>query len=321
MPWFSGPSLLEHLETVEIQAKHVESGFRMPVQRVSRESDAFRGYAGTVASGSIRPGDAITVFPSGLESRVKRIATFDGDLEEACAPAAITLELEDQLDISRGDLLFSGAGRRPAVGSRLEAQLVWMDSRPHDPRKRYLLKHTVRTVPAYVTIRHRVNIETLAEEAGGEFAMNAIGLAEIAAAQELCFDPYRQNRTTGSFILIDPETNATAAAGMIRALVAERGGAGPVNPAERVLRWGHRGALIRVAEEAAPALERTLFDRGCAVAIVDSERSADVLARAGMLAILPDEGTGFEGLSEILRRLERERILSERELGSQGEGI
>jgi sulfate adenylyltransferase large subunit len=322
MPWFEGPSLLEYLETVEIHGKRAETGFRMPVQRVARPDDSFRGYAGTVASGSLREGDVVTALPSGLESRVKRITTFDGDLREAFAPMAITVELADQVDISRGDLLFSGPGRPPETAARFEARLIWMDSRPLDGGKRYLLKHTARTAPARVAIRNRINLETLGEERADEFAMNAIGLAEIVPAQALFVDPYQLNRTTGSFILIDPDTNSTSAAGMIQAVFSGDSGAGPVRAAERVARWGHRGAVVRASSKAAAlALERTLFDRGCAVAVVESEVAADALAGAGMLAILPVSGTRGEDISEIVSGLERNGVLSGRDLYSRGEGI
>ncbi len=320
IPWYDGPSLLEHLETVEIVRKS-EAGFRMPVQRVSREHDSFRGYAGTVASGAVRPGDAVVALPSGLRSRVKSIVTFDGELPEAAAPMAITLELEDHLDISRGDMLFSAASRPPKMAARFEADLIWMDPRALDARKRYLLKHTARTVAAFVQLRHRVNIQTLEPEQATDFPMNSIGVVEIVTAQPLIFDSYTSNHITGSFVLIDPETNITSAAGMIRGASADQQ-AGPVKPSERIARWGHRGAILEVSTKTvALTLERLLFDRGAAVAVVDSAEAAAVLEAAGMLAILPGSAVGETDISAIVQRLEREGILTGHDVHSQGEGI
>jgi sulfate adenylyltransferase large subunit len=196
-PWFTGAPLLEYLETVQIDGAVRSGPFRFPVQLVVRPSHEFRGYAGQIASGTIRPGDPITVFPSGRQSRVKRIVTWDGDLEAAQAPMSVTLVLEDEVDVSRGDLL---ATAPPQIGRRLAADVVWMDERPLDPRRIYLLKHAARVVAA---------------ELDTPLALNEIGLVTVAASRPLVFDPYRENRATGSFVIIDPSSNATAGAGMI----------------------------------------------------------------------------------------------------------
>ena len=200
MPWFAGAPLLEHLESIEVE-KPISAAFRMPVQRAVRPDQTFRGYAGQIASGVIRPGDEILALPSGRKSRVTRIVTYDGDLEIAHAPLSVTLTLEDEIDIGRGDML--AAGVEPQTARSIEATVVWFDGTPLDPSKEYLLKHTTQT------IRARVANDT-------ELKMNDIGAVRIALAQPLFFDPYKSNRTTGSFILIDRETNATAAAGMIK---------------------------------------------------------------------------------------------------------
>jgi sulfate adenylyltransferase large subunit len=198
MPWFVGPPLLEYLESIEIE-QPVNASFRMPVQRAVRPDQTFRGYAGQIASGVIRPGDEI--FAAGRRSRVKRIVTYDGDLEIAHAPLSVTLTLEDEIDISRGDMI--SAGTEPQIARLVEATVVWFDATPLDPSKEYLLKHTTQT------IRARVETDTVLK-------MNDIGEARITLAQPLFFDSYKSNRTTGSFILMDRETNATAAAGMIK---------------------------------------------------------------------------------------------------------
>jgi sulfate adenylyltransferase subunit 1 (EFTu-like GTPase family) len=200
MPWFVGAPLLEHLESIEVE-KPVDAAFRMAVQRAVRPDQTFRGYAGQIASGVIRPGDEILAQPSGRRSRVARIVTYDGDLDIAHAPLSVTLTLEDEIDISRGDML--SAGTEPQNARTLEATVVWFDGTPLDPSKEYLLKHTTQT------IRARVDTDSVLK-------MNDIGEVRIALAQPLFFDAYKSNRTTGSFILIDRETNATAGAGMIK---------------------------------------------------------------------------------------------------------
>ena len=327
MPWFDGPSLLEYLETVGRGGSNLAgglgagTGFRMPVQRVSRPDRSFRGYAGQVASGAVRPGDVVTALPSGFQSRVKRIATFDGDLAAAFAPMSVTLELEDPLDISRGDMLFAGSAA-PYVARRLEAHLVWMDARPLDARRRYLLKHATQTVSAEVTIRHRIDIHTLDAEPAQTLEINAIGVVEIAATKPLFFDSYKRNRVTGSFILIDPETNATVAAGMVRQPVVAARGAGPVTAAERTARWGHCGAVIQTeTADVAAALERALFDRGCSVAVTAGESAASALEGAGMLAILVKPSAPRRDVPAILRQLEERGVLVSRDTVSAGGGI
>ena len=197
-PWFEGPPLLEHLETVVVDRHVTGSAFRFPVQLVLRPNHEFRGYAGQIASGTIRPGDPITAWPSGLQTRVHRIVTWDGDLELAHAPMSVTITLEDEVDVSRGDLLTTG--RAPTVGTQLSAHLVWMDERPLDPRRVYLLKHASRVVSA---------------EIDASLALNEIGQVTVTTTRPIVFDPYAENRLTGSFLVIDPATNATAGAGMI----------------------------------------------------------------------------------------------------------
>jgi sulfate adenylyltransferase large subunit len=197
-PWFDGQSLLEFLETVEVDHQIASGPFRFPVQLVARPDQDFRGYAGQILSGSIRTGDLVTVLPSGRASRVKRITTWDGDLDSAHAPMSVTLTLEDEIDISRGDVLT--AGLEPRVGQRFEADVVWMDERPLDPSRVYLMKQGTRTVTA---------------EVNRPLALNQIETVMVSTSRPLVFDRYRDIRQTGSFILIDPGTNFTAGAGMI----------------------------------------------------------------------------------------------------------
>ena len=215
MPWFNGPSLLDHLESVETRNRTLAASFRMAVQGVLRPDQNFRGYTGQIASGVIRPGDEILALPSGRRSRVRRIATFDGDLKAAHAPLSVTLTLDDEIDIGRGDMISSGSD--PQRGRTFDATMVWFDGRPLDPARHYLVKHTSHVAPAHVeAVKHRINVASLEDEpAQNGLSMNEVGVVRIATSRNLFFDPYTENRITGSFILIDRETNATAAAGMI----------------------------------------------------------------------------------------------------------
>ena len=241
MPWYGGPSLLELLETVPAAEASAGTAFRMSVQRVIRPNLDFRGFAGQIASGAVRRGDEVMVLPSRRTSRVRSLVTFDGELEEAQAPLSVLLTLEDEVDISRGDLLV--APDAPATTTRrFSAALVWMDERPLETARRYLLKHASRTVASYVrALAYRVNITTLEEEQGGTLGINGIGVVEIETLQALSVDPYGENRTTGSFVLIDPETNLTVAAGMIRDVSA--GGAEICNRGRSCDRGGAPGAM------------------------------------------------------------------------------
>ena len=218
MPWYDGPTLLELLESLPASDEARSAPFRFPVQRVLRPDHTFRGFAGQVASGTIRPGDSVTIASSGRTAAVERIVTWDGDLTEAQAPLSVTLVLDRELDISRGDLIFSDDSP-PAFTKSIRAALVWMDQRSLDPSRRYLLKHTTRSVPVFVTsIDHRTNISTLTHEPAETLEMNGIGVVNLSLLQPIAVDPYSFDRSTGSFILIDPLTNGTVAAGMIVAV-------------------------------------------------------------------------------------------------------
>jgi bifunctional enzyme CysN/CysC len=214
-PWYNGPMLLEHLETVDVDAELYAKPFRMPVQWVNRPNLDFRGFSGTVASGHIRAGDPILVAQSGRRSSVSRIVTMDGDLQEAFPGDAITLTLTDEIDVSRGDIL-APPSVRPEMSDQFAAHLLWMAEEELLPGRQYLLKIGARTVPASVTdLKHKVEVNTLDHLAGKTLALNEVGYCNISTAQPIAFDPYKENRDTGGFILIDRFTNATVAAGMI----------------------------------------------------------------------------------------------------------
>ncbi len=269
MPWYHGPTFLEHLETVPIRMETPSDAVRFPVQYVIRPDASFRGFAGPVASGVMRPGDPVVSLPSEQKSRVKSIVTFDGNAPEAFPPMSVTVTLEDEIDLSRGDMLVSPA-HPPRVSRHFDAMVVWFNAEPTEPGKSYLLKHTSRTVRAKaLQFRYRVNVNTLEQEPVGTLQMNDIAYVEFETVSPLFFDPYTQNRITGSFILIDPISNATLAAGMIRADLADQTVAdvstkefAPVSASERYKRHGHNPALIVVESNPALAarLERALFD-------------------------------------------------------------
>jgi sulfate adenylyltransferase large subunit len=257
-PYFDGLPLLEYLETVKVHRDATKGSFRFPIQMVVRPDDVFRGYAGQIVSGTVRPGDRVTAWPSGRSARIKRIVTYDGDLNLAFAPMSVTLTLDDEIDISRGDVLtpFDWAQGAPSenrgahepahVGQRFEAEVVWMDERPLDPGRLYLLKHGTRTVTA--EINHGL-------------VLNQIGTVQVSAARPLVFDRYRENRATGSFILIDPATHFTCGAGMITEPVGVTHQAhnAPLSFAERIAHLARRaGSDVEAAEAVRKALEELL---------------------------------------------------------------
>lgn len=224
-PWFSGPTLLGHLESVHIGSDWNLSGFRFPVQWVNRPNNPsdpqlhdFRGYSGQVAGGIVRAGQKVMVLPGGQVSTVKRIWTFDGPLEEAFCPQSVTIELQDDIDVSRGDMLI-GPENLPGAGDELQAKVCWMHPRALLRGKKYLLKHATSTVQAMViAIKSRVNMTTFEPEPEPqELAMNDIGEIQLKTSRPLVYDGYALNRLTGAFILIEPGTNATIAAGMLNA--------------------------------------------------------------------------------------------------------
>jgi bifunctional enzyme CysN/CysC len=216
MPWYDGPTVLHHLENVNVGVTRNLIDFRFPVQTVIRPHQDFRGFAGQIASGTIQPGEEIVVLPSGKQSKVKSIVTFGAELEEAFAGDSVILTLEDEIDISRGDMIVR-TRNLPQVANQLECTLCWMSEEPMNPKGSYILQHTTRQVRAYISeINYRIDVDTLHREAAETFHLNEIGRVRITTTQPLFFDPYPLNRATGSFILIDPHTNTTVAAGMIR---------------------------------------------------------------------------------------------------------
>ncbi|MBS0472179.1 MAG: sulfate adenylyltransferase subunit CysN [Proteobacteria bacterium] len=215
MPWYTGPALLSHLETVDVETALADKPFRFPVQWVNRPNLDFRGFSGTIAGGRIRPGDAIAVAKSGRTSSVKRIVTMDGDRDEAVAGEAVTLVLADEVDISRGDVLCAPQAR-PDVSGQFAAHLLWMAEDELLPGRQYLLKLATTTAPVQVTaLKHKIDVNTLDQHAAKTLQLNEVGYANFSTIQPLAFDPYRESRDMGGFILIDRFTNATVGAGMV----------------------------------------------------------------------------------------------------------
>ena len=238
-PWFAGQSLLEFLESVEVERDTTSRPFRFPVQLVLRPTHEFRGYAGTILSGTVHRGDAVTSWPTGRHSRVKSIVTFDGELEVACAGQSVTLTLDDEIDISRGDMITVG---EIAAAQRFRADVVWMDERALDPARVYVLKHTTRTVTA---------------ELDRVLDLNQIGSVTVTTARPIMIDCYVDNRGTGSFVIIDPATNFTAGAGMIAEVLPDDSGSRPTrsNAAARLVRLA-RSATTE--DEAIDAVRKAL---------------------------------------------------------------
>jgi sulfate adenylyltransferase subunit 1 len=286
MPWYHGPALLEYLENVELASVNTDAAFRMPVQRVIRPHQNFRGFAGQIAAGTVRPGDRIVALPSGRSSRVESIVTFDGNLEAAAAPLSVTLTLKDELDISRGDML-AAADAPPAVTNHFEASIVWLQSQPLALHRRYLLKHASHIVPARIrSIRHRIDIESIEPQPATTLDLNGIGAIEVTTDRPILADLYNENRATGSFILIDPATNATVGAGMVSEIltsavatnqpprIALAGRELIAELEQRLLNLDYPVVRTRVQD---PSLWRALQDTG-AVLLVETNQPASVLS-------------------------------------------
>jgi bifunctional enzyme CysN/CysC len=215
MPWYQGPTLMSYLETVTINLDVTTRPFRMPVQWVNRPHLDFRGFSGTIVSGAVRPGDQVVVTSSGQMSTVARIVTFDGDVDCAIAGQAVTLTLHDEIDVSRGELL-SDPRMRPIIADQFEAKLIWMQDEPLLPGRQYLIKMGFQTRTAQVSaLKYKVNVNTLEHLATKTLELNDVGICNLSLDHPMSFEPYQDNRHTGSFILIDRYTNATIAAGLV----------------------------------------------------------------------------------------------------------
>jgi len=305
MPWYQGLPLMEILETVEIAADRNFDDLRFPVQYVNRPNLNFRGYCGTLASGIVRPGDAITVLPSGKSSTVKSIVTWDGELAEAFAPMSVTLTLADEIDISRGDMIVHSHNVPPVI-NRFNANLVWMSETPLRPGKEYLVKIGTTTVTGRVSnLDHKIDVNTLEEARTSELALNEIALCELTLDHAVVCDDYADHPGTGSFILIDRLSNLTMGAGMIAGPAAALqladdainiSQAPQVTLADRALRFGQQhgslyltGSDASARNSAAYSLEKLLFDQGRLVTVLTDELALESLTASAALL----EANGF----------------------------
>jgi len=330
-PWFTGPALLEYLEDVAVDEDNEQLPARFPVQYVLRPNLDFRGYAGQLASGVLRRGDLVLALPARRHSRIQRLVTYDGDLNEARAPQSITICLEDEIDISRGDMIVP-ALNAPHVARRFRSSVVWMNSRPLETGRNYFIKHSSHQVRGVIrNINYRLDVNTLAHVEARRLELNEIGEISVETHRPLFFDPYARNRNTGAFIVIDPLSNETLGAGMILDVEGKEETRGQVTAAERATRFGNRASVVAVDDaEAALLLERELFDRGALVAVIpEADDAALALAKAAGLIVIV---TGFApptaidasklATHEVISILERRGILIGREEQLvEGEGI
>ncbi|OKL43438.1 sulfate adenylyltransferase subunit CysN [Pseudovibrio exalbescens] len=282
LAWYEGPTLLEHLESVDTATAEASGPFRLPVQWVNRPNLNFRGYSGTITGGPVRVGDEVVVAASGKTSVVDRLVTMDGDLPEAPAGQAVTLTLRDEIDISRGDVL-APVANRPDVSDQFASHLIWMAEQPMYPGRPYLLKIAGRTVAAQVTeIKHKIDVNTFTHLAGKQLELNEIAFCNLALSHPVAFDPYEANKDTGSFIFIDRMSNETVAAGMIwfglrRATNVHRQ-ALDINKAERAALKNQRPAVLWFTglsgsgkSTIANALEQKLHERGKHTYVLDGD--------------------------------------------------
>ena len=325
-PWYDGVCLLDFLESVEVKSVNEYGYFRYPVQYVLRPDRNFRGFSGKVAAGVVRKGDEIMALPSGKRSRVKGIHVYEGEVEKAFPPQCVTLTLEDEIDISRGEMIVH-PDSLPMIERRFEAMLVWLDEKEMDPKRQYFIKHTSNLTKASIEkIDYKVNINTLAHEESTGLRLNEIGKIRITSNKPLFFDPYQNNRATGAFILIDAVSNNTCGAGMIVDKIADSeqdthlndsqiksvlAGNSLITPAERVERYGHKGAVVYATGAGDECyklgfmLERRLFAEGFATLLLkagdytEADRNALIGAAARQGFVVLVLGAPNAGIKEI----------------------
>jgi len=302
MPWYTGPTLLDYLETVPLRIAELNGPLRFPVQLVVRPNADFRGFAGRVERGEVRPGMRVKALPSGRVTRVKSIVTYDGELASASAPRSVTLELEDEIDLSRGEMLVAEAEAAPHISTAFTAMVVWMHEQPLVVGQTYLAKHTTRTVRATVrAIRYRVDIVSAEHDSADHIRMNDIAEVEFDTSLPLFFDAYTDNREMGALILIDPVSNATVGAAMI---------VSALEPTHASTRAHAAFFLLRGLPGAAASLHAKLNQRGERAVIVDDDLIPETALPAAVRALQLASVTAIsarENLSaatlEALRRI------------------
>jgi bifunctional enzyme CysN/CysC len=324
MPWFTGEPLMEALNSVEIANDHNFNDARFPVQYVNRPNLDFRGFCGTVASGIFRKGDLITALPSGKSSKIKAIATYDGELDEAFPPMAVTLTLDDEIDISRGDMLI-GAEIMPAtVADKFKATIVWMTEKALTPGRQYTLKLATRSVSGSVAlIHHRIDVNTLEHHDAVALQLNEIGSCTVSVNAPVVFDSYKINKGTGAFIIIDRLTNGTVGAGMITGVTDDENEL-PVSIEERAARFSQKATAIALtgsrSKETAYKLERKLFDNGHATTILETQNTALIqdIKNAGLICLCVNYSANLadinfdadkQSIDDIYNALKEEKIV------------
>ncbi|MFY0677385.1 MAG: sulfate adenylyltransferase subunit CysN [Neptuniibacter sp.] len=327
MDWYQGEPLMETLETVEIANDQNFDDLRFPVQYVNRPNLDFRGYCGTLTSGIVRPGDEVTVLPSGKSSKVKSVVTFEGEIEEAFPPMAVTLTLEDEIDISRGDILVH-SNSVPETTNRFDAMVVWMSEEPLQKGRQYEVKlNTTRIAGGISNVHHHVDVNTLEQSQSATFGLNEIARCEITLERPVVADDYRDHHGTGSFIIVDRLTNATVAAGMIIEgsgqqvdLDSNITSESKITASDRVIRFGQNAAAAVITggnteqrQTLLYSLESVLFEQGRAVVAFTAEQlegradlSAQLLKAAGLIALLEADAPVADALEINLDTLQGE---------------
>ena len=323
MPWFTDLPLMEALNTIQIANDHNFDDARFPVQYVNRPNLDFRGFCGTVAAGVFRKGDVITALPSGKSSKIKAIVTYDGDLQEAFPPMAVTLTLEDEIDVSRGDMLVGKEKTAPVVSDKFRASIVWMAEQPLTPGRQYAIKLATRKVYGSISlIHHRIDVNTLEHHDANELKLNEIGSCTVSVTAPVVFDPYKKSKWTGSFIIIDRLTNGTVGAGMITGTTEDEE-LSPVSVQDRAARFSQTATAMALLGANGTAyayqLERKLFDNGHAATVLERANIELVMAikHAGLLCLCLENNSSMDivfdtdkqSIDDIYAELKNKKII------------
>jgi len=319
MPWFTGKPMMETLNTVQISTDRNYSDARFPVQYVNRPNLDFRGFCGTVASGVFHKGDSITVLPSGKSSKIKSIVTYDGDIDEAFTLMAVTLTMEDEIDISRGDMIIGNSSATPIVADKFNASIVWMDEKTMIPGRQYTIKLATRAVSGSISaINYRIDVNTLEHHDANELKLNEIASCTVSVNAPVVFDSYTQNKGTGAFIIIDRLSNVTVGAGMITG-ESESEDFRHVSAEEHAARFSQKATAICLigsnSQDFAYQLERKLFDTGHASTVLeqqsaDSELLIAAIKNAGLICLSIDKASSVTDISFDCDKLSIDDIYS-----------
>ncbi len=323
MPWYSGKTMMETLNTVEVSMDRNYDDARLPVQYVNRPNLNFRGFCGTIASGVFKKGEQITALPSQKTSTIKSIVTYDGELDEAFSPMAVTLTLEDEIDISRGDMIVSNETTSALVTDNFNASLVWMSEKAMVPGRQYTIKLATRSVSGSISsINYRIDVNTLEHHQATDLQLNEIGSCKISVNAPVVFDPYQKNKGTGAFIIIDRLSNVTVGAGMITD-ASDDGQFHPVSIDERAARFSQKASSLSISGaeclETAYQLERKLFDSGHAATIFEKNADAELISivtNAGLICICTQSDaaelsfdTATDNVESIITELKSKSII------------